>query len=550
MPVPIQSVLTRRLRPLISLALLFSLAAAPLFARDPEPPHRIPLDSIGFEPLTTQFLLAGFSMLTLHFVDDQHLLVTFSVRRLLKRLPDDPEDDEDRNIEAILLELPSGHVLARTAWRVHDRGQYLWSLNHGRFLLRIRDTLTTFAPLANLATDQPFRETPFLNSQSRRLGALLLSPDADLLIVQSLERTPPVPRPKTPLFGPTPPPSPPAVPKNRLPVQINIYRLSRPATPGDEIRPRVGGVARSQTTGNIAATTAGYLAIVDQGQQHWAFDFNSYTGKNKQLSPFDSSCRPAPFFVSSSEFIAFGCHGGQSRQAIGGFNMRGEEMWEQNLYGDYTAPSLVFAPASGRFALSRILTRSSLVSLDTLSADQLNSQSVVVYQTDSGKQVFRAECSPIALAGQNFSLSPNGLSLAVIHNDAIEIHRLPSLSHKEQEAVKLAQASAPEANEAPILLSNQWTPPSDATDPATDRATDPAAPPSPVSSSPAADRPTAANSPAAPPAAASQTPQPGNLAPPPTSSENSSGDAPPGQPRTRPTLYTLPGDPPPADRPK
>ncbi len=120
------------------------------------------------------------------------------------RLPDEPEDDQDRIVEAVLLELPTGNTLARTSWHLHDHAQYLWNLGHGHFLLRVRDTLTTFAPLANLHTRDPFVQQPFLVSAERRLAALILSPDADLLIIETVKRTPPTPKPKTPIFGPTP----------------------------------------------------------------------------------------------------------------------------------------------------------------------------------------------------------------------------------------------------------------------------------------------------------------------------------------------------------
>src|SRR6266436_197242 len=161
-----------------------------------------------FPPLSPQFLLNGSSMLTLHYVDDKHLLLTFVVHRLIPRLPNEPEDDQDRIVDAVLLELPTGRPLARTSWHLHDHAQYLWNLGHGHFLLRIRDTLTTFAPLANLATRDPFAQQPFLVSADRRLAALILSPECDLLIVETIKRMPPTPKPKTPLFGPTPPVSP------------------------------------------------------------------------------------------------------------------------------------------------------------------------------------------------------------------------------------------------------------------------------------------------------------------------------------------------------
>jgi hypothetical protein len=544
MPVPKRSIPTPgscHLR-LLGLPLFLLLAVTPLLAKTDQP-LRIPLEPLGYQQLSSEFLLAGSSMLTLHYVDDRHLLITFTVHRLLSRLPDEPEDDLDRHVDAVLLELPTGHILARTSWRLHDHGQYLWSLGHGRFLLRIRDNFTTFAPLINLPTGEPFHESPFLTTDHRRIAAVLLSPDANLLVVETVKRTPPVPRPKTPLFGPTPPPAPPDESADPTPVQINFYRLSAASDANAEIRPRAAGVVRSRAAGNIATTTAGYLVILEEGRQHWAFDFNSYVGKTTELAPFDSTCRPSPYLVSGSEFIALGCRSGNAKQVVGGFNMRGDEMWEQNLFGDYIAPSFVFAPSSGRFVLSRILVRSSAVADQPFSSDEISGQSIVVYQTGSGKQILRAECSPVERAGQNFALSPNGLGLALVHADAIEVYNLPPLTTKEQADVKLAEASAPPENDAPVHFAGAQQSSSDSD---IESATQP-----PVPSSPSAADNLSSNGPQAVSPDSSATV---SADPQPVTSSAPDGDPSPGQPRKPPTLYTLPTDqphsPPPDDQPK
>jgi hypothetical protein len=508
MPVPHAPIPT--LHRLLRSALVCLLLAVPVFAAKPEPPLRIPLENFGFQPLSSQFLLNGSSMLTLHYVDDKHLLLTFVVHRLIPRLPDEPEDDQDRVVEAFLLELPTGHTLARTTWHLHDHAQYLWNLGHGHFLLRIRDSLTTFAPLANLATSEPFAQQPFLVSAERRLAALILSPDADLLIIETVKRTPPAPKSRPPILGPTPRPSPQLT--ERDPVQINFYRIHS-GEGGGQLQIRPAGAVQTPRAGDIPATTAGYLTVVDQGHQHWAFDFHSYAGKKDELSPFDSTCSPAPLFVSHSEFIAFGCRTGQTRQQLGGFNMRGEEMWEQGLFGDFVAPSIAYAPASGRFALSRIMLHSSAVADQPISADEVSGQTVVVYQTGTGKQLLRADCSPIERAGQNFALSPNGLALAVIHANAIEIYSLPPLTTKDESDLKLARSIEPPENDLPVNLTGQpATPDSDSvtqTSPQPANAPGPSTPP-----------------PATPSAPATQ-----------------SGDTPPDQQRrTPPTLYSLPDD--------
>jgi hypothetical protein len=520
--------------------LLFSLVPALFAARGPEPPQRLPLEQFGFQPLSEQFLLAGSSMLTLHYVDNQHLLLTFSGRHLLKRLPDEPEDDMDRSIDAVLLELPTGHVLARTTWRTHDHGQYLWNLGHGHFLLRIRDTLTTFAPLANLSSGKPFAEYPFLFTDNRRIAAVILSPDADLLTVETVKRTPAQAKPKTPLFGPTPVEPTPEPPD----VQINFYRLHMPNEPGGPIKPNFAGITHSRGTGGVPVTVAGYLTTVDQGHQHYAFDFHSYTGKVDELSPFDSTCPPFPLFVSHSEFIVFGCRNSHTVGAVGGFNMRGQEMWEQGLFGDFIAPSLVYAPASGRFALSRVLLHSSAVPDQPVSPDEISSQTVVVYQTDTGKQILHADCAPIERAGQNFALSPDGLSLAVVHADAIEVYRLPPLTPKEEKAVELAQTSAPPENDLPVRFISNVSPSADSADSTAQPEAQPASAvtPEPASSAVQANS-TAPDTTQTPPLANQTSP-----AAPSGDSAQSSGDPAPEAHRKRPTLYTLPTDKP-TDRP-
>src|SRR5206468_10246241 len=101
---------------LLGVACLFVTRSA--LAKGPEPATRILLESLGFQKQQAQFLLGGSSMFTVDFVDSRHVLLTYSARRLLKRLPDCPPTDQDRDIDAILLELPSGKPLTRTSWRV------------------------------------------------------------------------------------------------------------------------------------------------------------------------------------------------------------------------------------------------------------------------------------------------------------------------------------------------------------------------------------------------------------------------------------------------
>jgi len=527
MPVPSIIHASLGVRKLLSLLLLVFVTRCVL-AKGPDPVAKIPLEPLGFPTLPNQFLLSGSSMYTVDFVDEKHLLVSFNTKRLLKRMAECPATDQDRIVDAILLEVPSGKVLARTSWRMHDRGQYLWNLGQGRFMLRTRDVLTTFAPMVNLAKGDAFRERPFINSE-RRIGGVLLSPDADLMILETLEPLPLSPDSLQPTSGISPEEQ-----RIRLetPVQVNFFRLL--LSPGDEVGLRSGGAFRARVPGRIPANSAGYVSILDQGQKRWAFDFRSYSGKVKELSPFDSTCRPTPILVSRGEFIAFGCHLSHTPQVVAGFNMRGEEMWEQNLAETYIAPTFAFAPKGGRFVLSRVLTHSSLAQTgDLLMPELVAGQSIIVYQTDSGRQILRVDAAPVVRAGQNFALAPDGMTLAVVQGNVIDLHNLPSLSAKEREAIKLVEASAPQDDGAPMQLGET---------PAADASTEP---PASAAAAQAASPPEAA-APTVPesPSSAVSTPQD-------SQDKQSAQDKPAADtteqpaaesPRKPPTLYNEPGD--------
>lgn len=453
----------RRLRSVTSLVLLASLGT-PLLARAPEPRLRIPLEPLGLQHLPAQFIVAGSSLLTVHYVDDTHLLVTFAVRRLMNRLPDDPPGDDDRTVDALLLELPSGKVNARTSWRLHDTGRYLWSLGHGRFMLRVHDRITTFAPVANLAAGDAFQQAPLLDTQ-RRVAVVMVSPDTNLLTVETVDAkrvgtsnttaapsTPLVPRRSGVLIPRTGPPSSDADREQRPAFQINFYRLIYPGIPSQRILVQSAGIVGANHPVALPADASGFLNIIDEGSQHWAFNYNTYAGKTSELAPFDSNCQPFPEFVSPSEFVAFGCRNGQDPQILGGFNLRGEQMWQQVLSGSYISPSFSFSPLSDRFAFSRVLTTGTLPAVGEPVEGQLLGQTVTIYQTDSGRQVFSINCTPVSRSGENFALAPDGMELAVIRDSVVELYRLPDLTPRDRAGLQKAQSLAPPVGEEQVRI--------------------------------------------------------------------------------------------------
>jgi hypothetical protein len=441
-----------------------ALAAGSPVAQNAASPLRIPLVPMGYAALSQEFLLAGSTMLTVDFVDNDHLLVTFGVRRLMKREASEPGDGDDRMVGAFLVELPSGKVLAQTEWRLHDRGRYLWKLGHGRFLLRVRDRLTMIAPMHAADPNNAFDEVPLLR-MGRHIVAIQVSPDEDLLTIETTKWAMGSGE-VSEGFSADP-----------APVQISFYRLRSNGPMWNGLVMSSAGTIRTKTAVSIPITSAGRLEVLEGGKDRWLFNFDEHAGKVDELAGFDTTCFPQPAFVGHSEFVAFGCRGSSDKVDFAGFNMKGEEMWQQNFYDSHVSPTFSFAPAAGRFALGRIVVSGDFDPGLPLPASVVSAEEVRVYQTYDGKQLLRINCTPVERAGQNFALSPDGMRLGVVRETpvrhpatkydppytqneaAVEVYSLPPLAAEDQAAVKDAAAHAPEDAGARIDLALARTSP-------------------------------------------------------------------------------------------
>ena len=433
------------------------LQGFPAGPRTSGPELKIPLEPIGFLPPAARMLAGGGPLFTLNYVDDTHLLFTYYTRGLLPRLLDATPDDSDGLVAGVLLELPSGKVLARTQWRMRDRDQYLWSIGHGRFLVRIRSRLVLLNPMGNLGSGDAFEEEPF-GTFARQIGFITTSPGGDLLIVET------VPPPKPRLIGgaasaaalaatqsPKPKPEP-AKPD----VQVFFFRMVLDKKPGqpEVLQRRSAGVVAALNLISVPANAEGFLSTIQESRGVYLFDFHTHDGKNAELSPYETTCAPHPFFVSRSEFIAFGCHGTDKPQ-IGGFNLKGEHAWIEVLSNDHLSPLIVSAPAAGRFALSRMTFQGGLIDPQNVIPPASAAQEITVRQNHDGRMLLKIMADPVQRPAQNFDLSPDGLSLAVLRTGNIEIYRLPALSGKDVTALKLAAAMEPAKNDARVVLDSK-----------------------------------------------------------------------------------------------
>ena len=142
------------------------------------PTFTIAAGPLGFSVPGENYLLRRESLVSLDFLDEDRILFTFRVPRLMQRDAGDNSDDKKQQIQALVLSLPSGKIESRATWTVPDRSRYLWMLNDGHFLLRMADGLDE--------GDAQLQMKPNLRVPGRLLW-IEMDPRQQVMITNSLE---------------------------------------------------------------------------------------------------------------------------------------------------------------------------------------------------------------------------------------------------------------------------------------------------------------------------------------------------------------------------
>ena len=414
--------------------------AASFGEKPPVPSARVPLRVLGFPGYTVALMHAGASMATVHLLDDKHILFTYSLRKLVPRLVGDDENDTDRLVAAEIVEMPSGKVLERTEWHLHDHGRYLWSAGQGVFLLRQGEELSTFNPMHGLRTHTAFDRIA-LPHRPGKPELVAASPDGQVLTVE-MQQDRDEGEHNAPLG---------AAPKPKH-TTIEFYRLLPPKNAEEAPAFRPAGLVGAPGYLRLAVDGDGYLWADDAKRNQWSISFNEYEGKPQDLASVYSSCAPRLNLLSRSEFMAISCKASDSTPQIAVYGFDGHENWEEAFGETLQPPTLVSAPGAGRFALSRLVASSGGSPINGLSVGDPLTQEIRVYQNVSGDLLLHVLCSPAVRTAENFDLSPDGRTLAVLGKEAIELYSLPALTARDRKDLAEVQTMAPPVSQGPVVL--------------------------------------------------------------------------------------------------
>jgi hypothetical protein len=373
-----------------------------------QPTFTIPIEPLGFTPPAAFYLGLRYSLASLDFFDEDHLLLTFRVPGLIHRDRTGGDPNEERKIRAMVLHLPEGTIQADAVWTMHDRKRYVWMLSNGQFLLRDRDNLQLGN--ANLQL-KPFLHFP---------GPVLwveMDPDHKYVVTGSSE--PPTSASKAGDVG---------SPASAAATLISddektdaepdlILRILRRDSG------KVMLVSHVRSAVHLPINADGYLETIRGNGKTWTLNLNYFSGGSAVVGTVDSFCSPVLDFVSPREFLATTCaSGGDSRLVA--MTTGGHRLWESPSSDSLVWPLLVASADGSRVVRETLAATHSVNAFAPLGSDEVKGQDVQVFDAANGRVILRALASPVFDAGGNVAVSPSGRRVAIIMADGIQVFDL------------------------------------------------------------------------------------------------------------------------------
>jgi hypothetical protein len=371
------------------------------------PSFSIPVDTLGFAAPGPIYLGQRYSLASLDFLDEGHLLFTFRVPGLIHRqhTGDDEDGSDQHHVRAVVLALPSGAVEAESLWMLHDRGHYLRALKDGHFLLRDGSELRL--------GDASLELKPYLRFPGPLLS-ISMDPEEQLLVTNSREPAPPKPAAADIADNKKDSSAPAVVSQPDLVLRI----LRRDSG-------KVMIVNRIRSDVHLPLNSDGYLEMLPGNGSNWVIDLDNFDGGSKKLGEVESTCTPSDDFLSQQEFLVTTC----TRYDLRGmFAMTtdGRTLWEDLPISSPVWPLFLTSADGSRLARESLAVTHPVTAYSPLNFDDIRGQVVEVFDAATGKIALTAPANPVLDAGGNVAISPSGRRVAVLNAGAIQVFDLPA----------------------------------------------------------------------------------------------------------------------------
>ncbi|MGA9719311.1 MAG: hypothetical protein WBQ79_13610, partial [Acidobacteriaceae bacterium] len=393
-------------------ALVLCLGMTPAVAREhdsgPQPVARIPVQPLGYRAPGKLYLLARYSSSSLEFLDPTHVLLTFREPHLLVR--QQSSDGLDQVVQADVLELPTGKIVAQDEWLLHDRGRYLWKLAEDRMLLRIGSQLFEVNDKLHLKR---------LYQSPTELEEVQTSPDGRLLVVENeLEKHTQEEHDRlvrqAALRGGTPPAE---------DVQVQMMRLDEP---------KLMLSAHADAAGDVPATADGFFMQKQRKEAQWELRFQPYEkaaagdGEGTPVAEIDSTCDPTEKVLNPQSVLVLSCPPGHNDRYVAVYSLHQQKLWDGKWQSNFTWPAFRVSQNGASVAISWLAVNRPVSAREPIDDDEVQNQVLSVLDSRSGSLRFALLLKPIVSAGGNFALSADGSRLAVLNRGAVEVYDLPA----------------------------------------------------------------------------------------------------------------------------
>ena len=388
----------------------------------PGPPLQIALSPIGYRvPSRMDRLSENQPAVTVDFVDDDHVLLSFNQKKLWRRLPDCPPGHDDRLMHAAILELPSGNVVQEADWYLHDRRPYLWPLGSGEFLLRRGNVL--------YRVDSALHEKLLLKSADDLLW-VTVTPDARQIVTET----------RTPAKAPgTKSQSAPKFVAHFLDAQTLVLQRTLPL---------------AELT-DLTATSTGYADLVHKNDI-WLLRFGPVQKHRHNLARVRSQTEPNVLYSSNNSLLIGRCPAPNCDYSVTAFTLNGRRLWQQRWPRYRFFPMIARNADSSRFAVGSLQLNANTPATAGVQADQEDAlqpelsqldvfrQNLQVFDTASGDPLLSMTITPAMMPGHNYAISPSGRHVAVLQNASLELYDLPPSSDEEQTKFAALKSDVPD----------------------------------------------------------------------------------------------------------
>jgi hypothetical protein len=419
------------------------------------PAFKISVGPLGFSAPGAYYLGQRTSLVSLDFLNEDHLLFSFRVPGLMRR---EAGEEDERQIRAVVLKLPAGVVETEALWTVHDRARYLWMLENGQFLLRDQRDLET--------GDASLELKPYLRFPGP-LRWLETDPTQQYFVADSREPAAPAPKPAhatspatesgTPDLsfhsGGQPWPS-----GDRQSLGLGTQATPEAAKPEEEPPPasqpdlvvrilrRSSGevilVSRTRTAIHLPINADGYLESLRGRNNDWLLNLRSFLGVSSILGHVDSACSPLFDFLSQREVLVTGCTASGAGE-LTAIRTDGRHLWEALSAETTIWPLIIRAPDGSRLARETLVVPSAIGARSPLDQADIKGQQVIVLDAADGNIALETTASPALDAGGNVAISPSGRRVAVLNSGQIQVFELPLAPPVPEAAVPALTVPAP-----------------------------------------------------------------------------------------------------------